>query len=114
MAFVTVASIDLDILVAGAAQNESTVVGAAKRAFAGNMRSSIRARKRAWKFTVGPVTQSQHNTLRSAVEASSGIVNCSGDALGATISCLVTIGDADYVQDGVSFLRRLDLVLQEV
>lgn len=114
MAFLTVASIDLGILHAGASQQESEPVGQAKRSFSGALRSSRRDFKRKWKFVVGPVSQAAHNTLRAAVEANGGIVTCTGVALdSANVDCMVTIGAAEYVRDGSGHLRTLELALDE-
>lgn len=115
MDFLTVAGISLYILVAGATQQESEPIGQAKRSFSGALRSSRRNFKRKWRFVVGPVSQSAHNTLRAAVEANGGIVTCNGVALDSTnVDCMVTIGAADYVRDGdTGHLRTLELLLEE-
>lgn len=116
MGFLTVAGIPLDVQTTGAMQREPTRIGASTRAFSGALRSSVRAEKREWAFTLAPLPVASANALRSAV-ANGALVACSGDALGATITCEVTVTSDEPVPDGaqaVGFQRILTLRLLEV
>jgi hypothetical protein len=111
----TVAGIDLEILAAGATQSEADTVGTAKRSFSGRYRSSRRAYFDKWKFKVRPITQTEVATFLATVRANGGIHNCSGPVLGGvTVSCLVTVGAIDFIQNGgASFLRTVEISLEQ-
>ncbi len=114
MPFLTVAGINLEILVAGATQEEGDHVGAVKRAFSGMYRSSRQLNKERYRFTVGPITQTDAATLRAAAAANGGIVACSGDAI-TSGNYLVTIPGSDFVQDSsesTDFRRTVSLTLE--
>jgi len=107
---------NIDVLVAGATEDEGEYVGEAKRSFSGAMRSSRRLHKARHRFTAGPITESSYQSLRTVVEATGGIIPCSGDAI-ASASYLVTIGNADYIRDASEandFRRTVQLTLDEV
>lgn len=111
MPFLVVASITLEILVDGATQPAGDEIGEAKRSFSGVLRSSIQAEKERYNFTVGPITESAHQTLRTA--ANRKIVACSGDAI-VSGNYLVRLGPADYVKDSSEtndFRRTVQLTL---
>ncbi len=96
MPFVVIAGITVEVLVAGATQEDGEEIGEAKRSFSGAMRSSIQTEKEKYRFTAGPITQSAYNTLRTA--ANRKIVACSGDAIVAG-NYLVKVTGTDYIKD---------------
>lgn len=97
----------------GATEAEVIRVGEATRAFAGNLRSTVRSVRRSWHFTLAPMTDAALTTLRATCEAGA-FVTCAGDALGGSYTCEVRITDAPYLEDGAGFLRAPTLALQEV
>jgi len=114
MPFLVVAGITLEILVAGATQEEGEYIGEAKRSFSGLMRSSRQANKERYRFTVGPITQSAAATLRTAAAATGGIVSCSGDAI-TSGNYLVTLNSSDFIKDAsetADFRRTVQLTLE--
>lgn len=116
MAFLTIAGITVEVQTSGAAEQEGDAVGERVRAFSGRMRSTVRAVKRAWQFTTGPLTPAEATTLLAAI-ALDADVSCGGDALGATITCQVRATGRDYIQDARQagdFSRVLTLQLAEV
>lgn len=109
--FLTIAGTPIEIAHGGATQRKGDVVGETARSFSGQLRSTVRATKRAWDFTTAPLTLADAATVR----ALAGFASCSGDALGgASVACLVTIGDAQYQPDGTGFVVSLALSLVEV
>jgi hypothetical protein len=103
MAFLTIGGTTYQVLDDGASENPlAHVIGHEDRAFAGNLRSTVRGEKREW----GPfrlldsggdfMTEAEYQTLRSAT-AAGVFLTCSGDALnGASVSCRVRITAAAY------------------
>jgi hypothetical protein len=89
---------DLEILVAGASQDEDDEIGVATRSFSGLMRSSRRGFKEKYRFTVGPVTRTTAQSIRTTARANGGLVAFTGDAITAG-TYLVRVGPADYVKD---------------
>jgi hypothetical protein len=87
------------------------------RANAGSLSSDVRWEKRAWSGPTELLTAAEVTTLR-ANTALAAQVACSGNLLGATVTCEVSITDAGYVTvqtAGVAeVLRALALTLVEV
>jgi hypothetical protein len=96
MAFLTVAGITLEVQLAGAARLENIYVGSKSRAFAGNLRSSIRAEKRAWQFTTPPMATADVATLRTAI-ANGAFVTVGGTLIGADTLCTVVIASEELL-----------------
>jgi hypothetical protein len=92
-------------------------VGTSSRAFAGGLRSTVRAEKRVWQVVTGLLIEADAVTLEAAI-ANAAQVTCSGNALGGSITCEVEQGDAAYIStatvDGLGYMRTLSLVLREV
>lgn len=91
-------------------------IGAASRAWAGNMRSTIRTEKRAWEVTTKLLAEATAAGIETLVEKNK-FVSCSGDALGGTITCMVTVGESEleYVRaEATRYRRRLVLTVREV
>lgn len=118
MAFLTIGGVTYDVLTQGATQNAPMRVGEASPSFSGGLLSTVRARKRRWTFTLGPLTQAQADALDAATAAGLFLA-CAGDAMpyAGTITCDVVLGEAPYVQDTVQalgFRRFVNVTLSEV
>lgn len=113
MAFLTLGATEVWVDTRGATEPEVIRVGESTRAFAGNLRSTVRAVKRNWRFTGAPMSESAFAALRATFEAGD-FVTCFGDALGGTYECEVRVTDAGYVEDGTGFLRVPVFTLAEV
>jgi hypothetical protein len=116
MAVLVSAGITVPVIAPGATK-DIVRLGTSSRAYAGNLRSSVRAEKREWEVLTSMLTQAEAVTLEAAV-ASAAQVSCSGDLLGATITCEVTVGKQQYPPynggDGLGFMRQLPLTIREV
>lgn len=116
MSFVVVAALVVPVM-EGQAVERVVRIGSSNRAYAGNLRSTVRAEKREWQITTGLLTITEANTLKAAV-ALAAQVACSGDALGGSVTCEVEVGDGAYINtttvDGTGVLRSLVLTLREV
>ncbi len=110
--FLTIAGTVYQVQRASATEKPPTYVGASKRAASGKLRSSKHDRKRGWGFTLGPMSQAAYVTLDTAT-ADGAQVSCAGDALGATVTCEVVIGDSQYIADGLGFQRIVNVELQQ-
>lgn len=116
MAFLVVAGITVKVA-RGQATETIERIGSSSRAYAGNLRSTVRAEKRAWKVTTTPMTAADCATLKAAVTLAAQ-VSCSGDMIGTTLTCEVEISDGPYIAgnpvDGLHFRRTLALTLRQV
>lgn len=116
MAFLIVAGITVKV-----ARNQATEtierIGSSSRAYAGNLRSTVRVEKRVWKVTTAPMIAADCTTLKAAITLAAQ-VSCSGDMIGSTVTCEVEITDGPYVAgnpaDGLHFRRTLALTLRQV
>lgn len=99
----------------GATQEESIFIGESTRAFAGNLRSVVRAEKRQWSFQTVYITQAQETAVR-AIVANKAQVTCVVGLAGSTVTatCEVTITGSRYVRNGAVADRVLSLRLVEV
>jgi hypothetical protein len=116
MAMLSVAGVAYDVMTDGATEEEDERMGQSVRAFDGTLRSTMRTPKRVWQFTLGPLTETDYQTLRTNVGAGL-FVTCAGDALGGSVTCEVTITAAPYLQDASQtndFLREPTVKLREV
>lgn len=87
-------------------------IGSTRRAYSGNLRSSIKAVRRKWSFTSAPVSQTTYENLYNATKLGQNVV-CSGDALNASITCQVKV-TADYIPNGLNFSMIMALELTEI
>lgn len=114
MPFLVIAGITVPAV---SASDEVVRIGTSGRAYAGNLRSFIRAEKREWKVETGLLTNAEATALKAAV-ALGAQVTCSGDALGGSVTCEVEIGQGGYIStaaaDGTGVLRSLSLTIREV
>ena len=111
MPFLTIGGIDVEIE-APANELEPEEIGARRRAYSGNMRTSVRKLLRGWQVTTIMMEQAAIAALR-ATYANGQFVNCSGDALGATYQCSVREVGAPYLHSGASFVRTLTLEIRQ-
>lgn len=98
MAWLTIAGIDLEVQVANARRAQNVEIGTRSRAFAGNMRSGMRAEFPVWEFITPPLTPAAITTLRAAIEPGK-LVTCSGTMLGGSYTCAVTITEETRIPD---------------
>jgi hypothetical protein len=97
MPFITIAGTDYEVTEDGASHGDPLRQGAVVRAFAGNARSTIRSVKRQWDLTIFFDDPTDETALRTATELGQA-VTCTGDALlGASVSCIVTVGASEYI-----------------
>lgn len=113
MPFLVVGGITVPVAVNGAVKKAPERIGTSERAFAGNLRTAIRAEKRAWQATTKPLSNTDAASIETAITLGAH-VSCSGDLLGATVTCQVTASDGPYHATGASFKRVLVLTLREV
>ena len=114
MAFLVVGGVTVHVATSGATKKAIERIGSSTRAFAGNLRTTVRAEKRAWQFTTHWLTNTDAAALETAVALGAHVV-CSGDALGGSITCEGTLGDGPYLpKAGATFRRQVVLTLREV
>lgn len=113
MPFLTIAGITVPVSSQGASQGATEVVGNESRAYAGSLRTTVRAEKRAWQFTTKTMSAADAAALVAAV-AGGVYVAVAGDAIGSSISCRVTVTSAPFVQVAGGFRRTLALAVREV
>jgi hypothetical protein len=113
MAFLTIAGVTVPVSISGAAEKQKETVGSDSRAYAGNLRSTVRAEKRNWQFTTKTLSTVDDAALVAAV-AGGVFVTCAGDALGVSVTCRVTVTDGPYVKVAGGFRRTRVLQLREV
>lgn len=113
MAFLIVAGITVLVAPTGAVKKSPERIGTSTRAFAGNLRTTVRAEKRSWQFTTKWIIDADAAALETAV-ANGAHVACSGTALNASVNCEVTLQDANYVFVRGGFRRQVVLLLKEV
>ena len=113
MPFLSIADFDVEVLTNAAAEEEPTVIGSVAHSFSGRRLSTVRAELRNWRFTTGPLLQSELNALIQATRG--GVyVTVGGDAIGEDVLCEVRVRDRPYLADGLGFLRQAQISLHEV
>lgn len=114
MAFLIIAAVTVDVQTNGARELPPIEVGRSRRAFAGNLRTTVRAIKRVWVFTTREMLDSEITTLRNAAPYGS-FVACSGDALPAAATYEVTYKGGPFVETGNPYYKRIqEIQVQEV
>ena len=78
MAALTIGATGLECSDGG--EGEPIPIGAESRAFAGNLRNTVRGQKRTFNFVTAPTTEATWDTLRAAI-ANRTQVTCSGTLL---------------------------------
>lgn len=83
------------------------------RAFAGNLRSTVRWTKRSWQVTTVALSAAATAAIRAAIAARP--VNVSGDLTGgATVSCIVTETGGPFRRSWVAPKETMTLTIREV
>lgn len=113
MPFLQIDGITVPVSPSGATVLAPERIGSSARTFDGSLRTTVRFEKRGWKFRTPPRPISSWATLEAAI-AFGAFVECSGDALGGTVVCEVTISDADLIPVKGGFRKVLTLTLREV
>lgn len=114
MAFLIIAGVTVDVVTTGGHEGPPIEIGRSRRAFAGNLRSSIRSIKRVWTFLTRDMTDAEIVTLRTAAPYGS-FVTCSGDALPASATYEVTYKGGPFVETGNPYYKRQqEIQVQEV
>jgi hypothetical protein len=116
MAFLTIAGVNYDVQQQGAGEATPRLIGKDVAAFAGGLRTTRRARKRVYNFTLAPLSVTAYETLITNVATS--VVSVTGDALdGAAISALVDVNSGAFIDDltAVRFHQRIaQITVREV
>ncbi|MEO7103868.1 MAG: hypothetical protein ABI119_11055 [Gemmatimonadaceae bacterium] len=114
MAFITIGGTLVEVQHASASQNASTDIGESARSFSGMFRTGVRAQKRAWQFTLIPMSESVWEALLAGFGIYTPLV-CTGDFVnGANVTCVVQIGNVGFIPSGSSFVRDAAITLLEV
>lgn len=115
MAFLVIAGTTIPCM-EGSATERIVRIGSSFRAYAGNLRSTVRAEKREWQVTTHFLSNTASAALKAAV-ALAAQVTCSGDLLGGSVTCEVEVGDGSYptlANDATGVMRTHVLTLREV
>lgn len=113
MPFLVIAGITVPVAPNGAQILAPERVGSSARAFDGSLRTTVRDEKKAWRFRTPARPPSTWAALKDAIDSGT-FVTCSGDALGASFTCEVMLGDSDLVQVAGGFREALTLTLRQV
>jgi hypothetical protein len=105
MAFLIIAGVTVDVVTNGARQLPPIEIGKSRRAFAGNLRSSIRSVKRMWSFTTREMLDAEIATLQAAAPHGA-YAACSGDSLPASATYEVTYKGGPFVETGNPYYKR--------
>lgn len=114
MAFLTIAGVDYDVQITGAHRPERIKIGAASRAFAGSLRSTVRAEKKVYEFRLAPMSQATAATLK-ANTANGAFVTVTGTLIeSGPFSAQVTITDDELYFDGSQLTTALSIITLRV
>ncbi len=113
--FLQLGGIVVPIQRTGATQRAPEKLGDRGRAYAGNWISTVRAEKRVWDFTTGPLLPQEFEDL-AAVCALDAEITMSGDCVGlGIVTVIVEMGDVEFLSDGTvdGFLRIAKFTARE-
>lgn len=113
MSFLVVGGVTVPVVYPDGAENEVEEIGDMERAFAGNMLSSIRARKNTWPVQTRPLTSSERTALRAALVGTPPIA-CSGDLLGGSVNCVAVLQSDNVVSVAAGRRYILAFELHEI
>lgn len=114
MSFLTLAGVTVPTSVSGVQEGAIEQIGSESRAYAGNLRSTVRGQKRNWSVTTRPLTSTEESNIRSAI-ATGAFVTMSGDLIGGaslTVSATINSAPASKIKGG--FRNALTLAIKEV
>lgn len=97
MAALTIAGSNYEVRTEGARRLRPRRVGNETEAFDGTLRRTVRDTFHGWELPLAPLTTAQLNTLTALVEG--GIRTCSGDLLGASYECSLSLSEAVAGED---------------
>lgn len=114
--FAIIAGIPVPIQTNGASEGAPIYIGDSGRAVDGSYGSLVRAKKRNWTLTTGPMLQSEMDELVVATDLDAEVPVTGDFVSGATLLCFVRIDTADYISDGTvdGFYRIMKLAVAEV
>lgn len=96
----------------GARKSKGHTVGHKVRAYAGNLLSTVRAEFSEWSMVVGPISQTEYETLEESTRLGA-VVDVSGTFQpGVTISASVEI-TSEYVADGLDYQRVVNVTIEQ-
>lgn len=115
MPYLIVAGITLNVENTKGSGLAPITTGGRSRSFNNTLRSTVRSEKGQWQFELSPMLLSAYNTLKAAI-ALDAHVTCSGDALGASMTCVVTINGFtdERAANTEGFVRTVSLNVQQV
>lgn len=88
-------------------------VGDKHRAFDGTMRSSLTDHMREWRVKSAPMASTDADTLYASLTSLSQPKTCSGDLLGASISCYGKFEGRTEVAHSTTPMAVMEFTLQE-
>lgn len=117
MPFLSIAGTAVPVTSDGGAENEPLRIGESTRAFAGNLRSTVRAEKRSWSFKTVPLSFAAAATIKSAL-ANAAQVTVSGDFNNnVAVTCEGTVSVAYFPAssgvDALMYMCVLTITLTE-
>ena len=113
MPFLVIDGLTVPVSTSGAQVLAPERIGSSARTFDGSLRTTVRFEKRGWRFRTPSRPVADWADLEAAV-AFGAFVECSGDAIGGTVTCEVTVSDADLVPVAGGFRKSLTLTLREI
>lgn len=114
MPFLTVAGVTVPVFVENEAEMKEEIVGDSGRAFAGNLRGTVRARKRIWgPIVTKPMPRADADTLYTTLKGAPPLA-CAGDLLGGAVSCWVMAIGRRSVTSGATEVIVTSFELHEV
>jgi hypothetical protein len=114
VAFLILGGVSVDALTSGAREGQPIEIGRSRRAFAGNLRSSLRSIKRMWSFVTRDMTDAEITTLMTAAPHGA-FVTCSGDALPGSAQYDVTYPGGTFEEAGNPYYKRsIEIRVQQV
>jgi hypothetical protein len=113
MAFLTIGGVSVEVRTDGASEAEPAYIGGDSPAFAGSLRSTRRALRRAWTFTTPPLDATTLDALRDAIGLGAGVL-CTGDAMPAGgVVCLVRATGFGYHASGLAHAKSVTIQCDE-
>lgn len=114
MSFLTLGGVAVPVSPNGAQEGAIEQIGSESRAYAGNLRSTVRDEKRNWSFTTRSLSSSEESNIRAAI-ANGAFITMSGDILGgASLLVSVALSSAPATKVTGGFRNVLTLTVKEV
>lgn len=114
MSFLTLDGVVVPVTPNGAQEGAIERIGSESRAYAGNLRSTVREEKRSWTFTTRSLSSSEESDIRAAI-ADGAFITMSGDILGgASLLVSAALNGAPSTKVKGGFRNVLTLTVREV